>query len=122
MTFNRLGFTIHHTKTQLVPKQEIVSLGFVVNSRTMTISLPANKKHHLINITLKLSRIKKPTIRFLTKVIGTLVSTFPASKFGLLYYRGLEKDKVMALKKNYIDYNSILGLSPSAKNGIAVVA
>ena len=51
--FIRLGFTIHPTKTQLVPKQEIISLSFVFSSRTMTTALPANKKAHLKNITLK---------------------------------------------------------------------
>ena len=95
MTFIWLGFTIHPTKSQLVPKQEIVSVGFVVNSRTMTISLPANKKAYLKNITLKLLRKKKPTIKFLAQVIVTLVSTFPAFKFSPLCYRALEKDKVI---------------------------
>ena len=112
MTFIRQSFTIHPIKTQLVPKQGIVSL---VNSRTMTISLPAKKKAHLKNITLKFLRIKKPTIRFLAEVIGTLVSPFPASRFGPLYYRVLEKDKVMALKKNSGDYSSGLSLPPVAK-------
>ena len=51
--FIRLGFTIHPTKTQLVSKQEIISLSFVVNSRTMTTALPANKKAHFKNITLE---------------------------------------------------------------------
>ena len=51
----------------------------------------------------------------MTKVIGTFVVTFPASKFGPLYYRALEKDKVMALKKNYGGYNSSLSLPSVAK-------
>ena len=43
MTFIRLGFTIHPTKPQLVPKQEMASLGFVIYSRAMTTSSTANK-------------------------------------------------------------------------------
>ena len=38
--------------------------------------------------------MKNQSIRFFAKVIGTIVSVFPAVKYALLYYRALENDKI----------------------------
>ena len=38
--------------------------------------------------------MNKPSVRFLAKVIGTIVSVFPAVKYALLYYQSLENDKI----------------------------
>ena len=37
-------------------------------------------------------------IRDVAKVIGNLISSLPGFKYGALYYRNLEMDKVAALK------------------------
>ena len=42
--FTRLGFTVHPDKSVLKPPQELVFLGFVLNSRTMTFSLTRENK------------------------------------------------------------------------------
>ena len=72
----------------------------------MTANLTPNKRAHLKQIILDLLRIKNPSMKFIAKVIGTLISTFPASKLGPLYYRNLEKDKVNALNRTFGDYDS----------------
>ena len=42
--------------------------------------------------------MRNPSIRFLAKVIGTIVSVLPAVKYAPLYYRALENDKIRALE------------------------
>ena len=89
----RLGFVIHPTKSILVPQQEIVFLGFVIHSVHMTVSLTPQKKATLKKLVNQLLTIRSPTIRFLAKVLGKLIASFPGSKYGPLYYRSLDIDK-----------------------------
>ena len=88
----------------MTPKQEVVSLAFIINPKTVIANLTPNERAHLRQIILDLLRIKNPSIRFLAKVIGTLISTFPASKIGPLYYKSLEKGEVNALNRTFGDY------------------
>ena len=45
-------------------------------------------------------------MRFLAKVIGTIVSVFPAVKYACLYYQALENDKIKALEICKGDFDS----------------
>ena len=98
--FQTLGFVIHPEKSQLEPTQKIIFLGFVIDSVTMTISLTEKRRNALHSLLLNILRLKSPTIRYVAKVIGHIISALPASKFGSLYYRDLENDKVVALQSN----------------------
>jgi len=73
----------------------------------MEISLTPQRTKHLNVIISQLLTITKPSIRFLAKVIGTIISTFSTTKFGPLHYRDLEKTKVNALRlsKGNFDYS-----------------
>lgn len=53
------------------------------------------------NFVTQLIKIKKTTIRFVARVVGTLVSSFPAVRYAQLHYRHIEKVKydVLALNK-----------------------
>ena len=37
------GFTVHHNKSVLVSTQEIVHMGFILNSKNMTVALTPGK-------------------------------------------------------------------------------
>ena len=50
MLLERLGFVIHPSKSVLIPVQEITFLGFLINSRSMTIRLTDEKKENLISL------------------------------------------------------------------------
>ena len=56
------------------------------------------------------------TIREVVCILGKLISSLPASKFGALYYRYLENDKITALKHNFGDFDKLMTLSDDAKN------
>ena len=82
--FDRLGFVVHQDKSVLVPTQEITILGFVINSRKMSVKLTPQKENNLRRLENQLFSMKNPSIRFLAEVIGTIVSVFAAAKYAPL--------------------------------------
>ena len=66
--FDRLGFVVHPDKSVLIPTQEITILGFVINSRKMSVKLTPQKEDNLKRLVNQLFSMKTLSIRFLTKV------------------------------------------------------
>ena len=89
-----LGFVIHPIKSILQSSQEIVTLGFLINSVTMTIKLTRDKAADIKNVCKNLLNKSKPTIREVAKVIGKMVASFPEVMHGPLYYRARERIKL----------------------------
>lgn len=112
--FQYLGFVVHPNKSKFEPSQVITFLGFVLNSREMTVSLTTEKEKKLKHLITQLLSIRKPTIRFVAKVVGTLVSSFPAVKYAPLHYRHIEKVKSEALALNKGDFEAHCCLTPEA--------
>ena len=97
--FNDLGFVIHPDKSEFIPKQTIQFLGFILDSRSMKITLPADRKTRVKECFLNLrSHYRSVSIRDTAKAIGYMVSCLPAIPFGGIHYRALENDKIQALK------------------------
>ena len=101
----KLGFIIHKSKSVLIPTQNLVFLGNVIHSQDMTVTLPHEKVHLIIQECLSLSRKLCETIRKVARVLGLLVSTFSAVEFGPLHYREIEKQKIQALKISKGDFD-----------------
>ena len=111
-----LGFVIHPIKSILKPSQEIVTLGFLINSVTMTIRLTREKALDLKNVCQALlHKSKTPTIREVAQVIGKIVASFPGVMHGPLYYRELEKNKTLALKEPKGNFEATMVLSQGAR-------
>ncbi|XP_057316824.1 uncharacterized protein LOC130657847 [Hydractinia symbiolongicarpus] len=106
-----LGFTVHPNKSILVPTQCMVFLGFVLNSAQMTIALSEERVIKLKCLCKDLLYMHHPTVRFVSRVIGTLVSAFDAVKYGKLHYRSLETDKNLALKLGHGNFDSKVFIS-----------
>ena len=104
--FDRLGFVVHPDKSVLVPTQEITILGSVINSRKVSVKLTPQKEKNLKRLVNQLFSMKNPSIRFLAKVIGTIVSVFPAVKYATLYYGVPENDRIRALEICKRDFDS----------------
>ena len=113
--YDKLGFVINLKKSQIVPTQRIRILGFVIDSVKMIITLTEEKKQKLKTLVLNLLRINKPTIRYLAKVIGTIISCMPAALLGPLFYRYLENDKVTSLRLNKGNFDAPAKISPEGK-------
>ena len=113
--FIKLGFIIHPTKSIFVPSKEIKMLGFILNSTTMTVHLTPEKKESIKSYCIELLEKQIFTIREIAKVIGKLVASFPGVMYGPLYYRQLEKEKILALKFNKGDFDASMKLSTAAR-------
>ena len=114
-TFHNLGFVVHPVKSVFIPTQEIEFLGFLLNSVLMTIRPPPTKAAHVRTTCQNLLLKTGMTIRETAQVIGLIVSSLPAVQFGELYYRNLEKNKVLALQASKGNYDAPLYLSKDAK-------
>ena len=113
--FVDLGFCAHPEKSCLIPSQEVIFLGVVLNSITMTVRLTIEKKQKIKNACTAMQERSKYTIREVASVLGLLVSSFPAVMYGPLYYRQLEREKSHAIKDNNGNYEAFMSLSPDAK-------
>ena len=115
---SELGFIIHPVKSILDPTHELKYLGFVINSSNMSISLPEDKVLDIIYHCTELESQAMPTIRQVARVIGKLVSIFPAVQVGPMYYRSLERDKIQALRDNKGHYDRKMILSSNSKRDL----
>ena len=105
---------MHPEKSQFYPSQVISFLGFVINSKEMTISLSSEKKNALFNLGEKF--IKKPsaTIREVSSLLGKITSSFPGVRFAKLHYRQIESNKIRALKQQCGNYDKKMTLGAKA--------
>ena len=99
-TLKKLGFEISE-KSTLTPHTQLEHLGFVLNSENMTISLSESKREQITQLILSSLHSTSLTVRDVAKLVGTLIASFPAVKYGLLYHRELELLKINALKGSY---------------------
>lgn len=113
--FRSLGFIVHPVKLVLEPSQTIQYLGVIIDSRTMTVRLTDERAKNLQTSCQKLLKQKTSTIWEVAIVIGKIVASFPAVRFGALHYRQLEEEKKAALLRSRWDYDGFMTLSPSAE-------
>jgi hypothetical protein len=96
------GFLLHREKSVDRPVQRIEHLGFVIDSTTMNLEVPREKEERIRlavkNLIRDILQRKKLSVRRIARVIGLLVSIFPAVRYGKLHYRILEREKIRALR------------------------
>ena len=112
--FTKLGFHIHPEKSVFIPSQKLTFLGFVLDSKAMTVTLTEEKVQQILSVCASLLKTQMPAIRQIAEVIGILVSNFPGAQYGPLHYRHLDRDKYLALVANKGDYGGEMQLSPPA--------
>ncbi len=115
---HRLGFTIHPSKSQFEPSTVIVFLGFVIDSIEMTVTLTTEKKEKFLVLLKEVLSKTRVKIRMVASLVGKMVSSLPATLYGPLYYRNVEVNKNMALKKNCGNYEKYMYLSEDAKSDV----
>ena len=76
-------------KFVLIPTQEIVFLGFILNSNNMTITLTAYGAQTLNNACLQLSKPCTLALREVAAVLGLMNSSFPGVMYGPVHYTTL---------------------------------
>ena len=75
---SNLGFVLNEKKCVFQPQTCIKFLGFIVNSQTMTVSLPQSKVSHIVEKTNSLMRVRKVSARKLAHIIGKMTASLPA--------------------------------------------
>ena len=112
------GFVINPEKSVFQPSQEIEYLGFLLNSKNMTIAIADNKAFKVVAICDEYLKSKRNSIRDLSTVIGNLVASFPAVPHGQLFYRQLENEKISALKMSKGQFDAEVHISNLAFNDL----
>jgi hypothetical protein len=112
-----LGFFINE-KSKLTPCQNIQYLGFIFDTIRMEMSLPKGKFFKIYQLGSDILSIEGDvSIHKLATFIGTIIAAFPAIKYGLLYTKILEHEKVVALQ-SCGSYKGSVVLSNKARDDI----
>ena len=109
----------HPEKSVFNPSQQLEFIGFILNSVYMTIRLTLEKAAGLKMTCHALLTNPSPTIRELARVVGKIVSSFPGVMYGPLYYRLLERDKILAMQSTCWNFDKHMSLSLEAKSEIS---
>ena len=94
--------------TLLIPTTKILFLGNWIDSVAMIVYLPEEKVQKIVSECKKLVSKCQATIRQVAKVLGLMVSCFPAVEYGPLFYRKLELAKIQALNINCGNYDAVM--------------
>ena len=78
--FEKLGFVVHPEKSVLKPIQSITYLGFVLHSKTMTVTLTPERKEMIFHTASWFCEKDSSTVRELAQFIGMVVAGFSGSK------------------------------------------
>lgn len=107
-----LGFIINEAKSNLVPSTTCKFLGFLLNSNKMQVTLPDDKKTRVKSELKNFMALKRCKIRKFAQIVGLLISICPATEYGLLYTKQLERSKFLSLNGSD-DYDKYMNISSS---------
>jgi len=88
LTCQHLGLTINHKKSLLTPIQNLVFLGFNINSQTMELSLPQEKLRKIKQDVRRLLIQSTLSIGKVAQFLGKATATLRALPTAPLHYRG----------------------------------
>ena len=114
-----LGFVINVDKSNLTPSQRIEFLGFIFDSTNLLISLPQEKIQKLTDFAKYLLCKDSPFIREVARLIGLMISSYPAFEKEKLFYRRLEIEKTEALSCCNNDFDSHMSIFGKASDEIS---
>ena len=101
-------------QSALIPSQEIQFLGFVVNSVTMTMSLPEEKIKSIARACQTILKQETVTVRELSRVLGKMTAASQAVLPALLCYRNLQRVKNLAYARTQ-SYEAVVPLDTLAQ-------
>lgn len=113
-----LGFYPNEDKSVIKPTHKIQHLGFILDSIELSVSISSEKLVKLIDIATLVLDSHRIRIRLVAKLIGHMVSCFPAVEYAELFYRQLEIDKSTALKEAKGNFDALMTCSDRAISDI----
>ncbi|KAJ8912960.1 hypothetical protein NQ315_000016 [Exocentrus adspersus] len=87
-----LGFLVNTEKSQLEPRQRAKFLGFVYDTRDLTLSLPDDKKREITKLISHFQNTNHSKIRDFAKFAGKLIAACPAVKYGWAHVKLFERE------------------------------
>lgn len=115
----KLGFNINFDKSHLTPSTNIKFLGFMLDTCSMSIALPSEKRESLRRKCHAFIQQDKCTILALAEILGHMVAASPAIPYALLYTKRLEREKFLALSTNSDNYHAIIKITDHMKEDLA---
>jgi hypothetical protein len=104
------GFLLHRVKSVSTPTQRIKYLGFIIDSVSMTLSLPDEKvtklRHAVRKAIRELKKGRQLTVRIAAKTIGFLIAAIPTTVYGKAHYRELEFAKLRTLQDRAFNFDA----------------
>ena len=105
---------IHPVKSVFVPTQRITYLGFIIDSTSMRVTLSLSRSQKVNCLCSKLFKARDLSIRNVATMIDSILSYFPAVKFGPLHNRTLERVKINGIKCFNGDFDCPIALTKDA--------
>ena len=108
-----LGFIINVDKSVLVPTQQIEFLGFIINSRDLSLSLPKRRVDSILGSCKNLLPRAIAPVREVASLVGKMQAACPAVLPAALHYRALQKQVSQVTCKG--NWKVSVKISPSSK-------
>ena len=112
--FDSLGLTVNVDKSVLIPTHEVEFLGIILNSVSMTATLPSRKRDRIKEQGLCLLK-GEVTLHALASFIGLTVASAPAVNLAPLRYKYLEIIRNKGLSQHFGDYDSTVLLDAHSR-------
>lgn len=106
-----LGFIINIEKSNFTPSTRGRYLGFVFDTKRLTLELPQEKRNRIVKWIDVLRPTKRCRIRKFARFLGILTSACPAIKYGWLYTKCFERQKFLALRRSQGDYEAYIEIT-----------
>lgn len=103
-----LGFAINETKSVFAPTQRLEFFGVIIDTVLFKVFLTEEKLVKLKTLSRKVLDSPSVTIREFSSLVGIYVHAFNAVLLGPLHYRSLERDKILNLKLNSNNFDSVM--------------
>ena len=91
-----LGWSLQWKKSDFIPKQQTVHLGFVLDSVSMTVSCPQDKILRLQSMCKNVMKSGVVTVHDAERILGTMESVRPVTPLCALRYRSFQKQLLRA--------------------------
>ena len=107
----KLGYGLNVPKSLIDPATERAFVGFVLNSIEMSVSLTLDRTQKIMKSLRAIRQKSIVKIRIFASMVGQLVATFPAVRYGPLHSKKLEISKTIALNRSRKNYEAKMTIS-----------
>lgn len=100
-----LGFKINRKKSCLEPSTSVRFLGFILDSKSMKISLPSEKCDRAAKIINFIRQRKIVSALKMAELTGTIISCAPAIPYAMLYTKNFESQKTKSMLSDRLNFS-----------------